>query len=160
MMLKKLFYTLCLFILHQAAFAQQTTLTLRNQAGKKLQFKIATQKVEIVNGHLNISLTSADNNILQVNDLTENFLKDTLLKNSKVRMVFIQQTTNKTFLSSYEHKLRVQVSCKKVEKGEPVKIKITGRILLNKNEWYDVSAVIYDYIPEKKYLSNYKKSTQ
>jgi hypothetical protein len=157
--LKKVLLTLFLGLLFLSGYTQQTAnnVTITNQNGKKVLFKIKTQKIEWVNGKVNLAFTSTDGKLLQITNIAETTLKDTTFRSNAVMAVLI--TDSFTFKPIKRIAPLVEITCEGAKKGKEVSFIIQGSLFYAKNA-YRYSITYTGVLPEKKFTSTYRKNLQ
>lgn len=128
----------------------KTTVKLTSHKGRSVYFKIKSQKLEWVNGKLNLALLSTDNKLVELNNINEQWLKDTTFRNKGVNFLMID--SNRTFIQNSRILPLIEIECAEPQKGKPVHIRAHGRIYYNKI-WYTATLTYYGSLPEKKSIS-------
>lgn len=146
-----------LFIFLSGYAQQSTTVTLTNHKGKKILFKVKTKKIEWVNGKINLSLLSTDGKLLQLNNISESFLKDTTFRNSNISSVLI--TDSATFYSIKRISPLVEIVCSESKVGAEIAIIAQGSLFYKKST-YKYQINFYGNLPEKRFNTTYKKKIQ
>lgn len=132
----------------------QTSVKLVSHKGRVIPFKIRSQKLEWVNGKLNLAILSTDNKLLQLNNMSDRLIKDTIFRNDKVTFLLID--SNRTFIQNNRILPLLEVECSQPVKGQPVHIRAHGRIYYNKI-WYTTTLSYYGSLPEKRANTTYTK---
>jgi hypothetical protein len=156
---KKALFATFLGLLFLSGYAQQTsnTVIITKQNGKKVLFKIKNQKIEWVNGKVNLAFTSTDGKLLQINNIAEAMLKDTTFRSKVIRAVLI--TDSATFSQINNLSPLIEITCEGPQKGNEVSFIIQGS-LFYKKVTYRYNITYTGVLPEKKFTSAYKKNLQ
>jgi hypothetical protein len=153
---KLLFIALLSICLSAFQAPQKSSVKLVSPKGKIIPFKVKSQKLEWINGKLNLAILSADNKVVQVNNIDEQFLTDTTFRNKSVSFIFIDSsftyTNNKRLLPL------IEIACSEPRKGNTISLRAHGKVYYNKN-WYLLTVDFSGTLPEKKFMSQYKKSS-
>lgn len=128
---------------------------LTDHQKKTLKFAIKKQKIEWVNGRVNISLLSTDNNLLQVNNISESFLRDTTLRNRNIQVVYI--TGNKTYKLNNRQLPLIDIICDGPETGNLFSISARGKVYHDK-AWILFDMTSEQVLPNKKFTGASKNS--
>ncbi|TAE85076.1 MAG: hypothetical protein EAY81_06910 [Bacteroidetes bacterium] len=152
---KALTFVLGIFLLVNG-YAQQKapTVTLTSQKGKKIVFKVKTQKIEWINGKLNLSFLSADGKLLQLNNIDESTLKDTIFRSTDVNAVYI--TDSISYKSIKRIAPLLEMTCATPKKGQEISILAQGSVFYKKNT-IKYTIRYKGVLPEKRYNTTYKK---
>ncbi len=132
----------------------KTSVKLVSHKGRTIPFKIKSQKLEWVNGKLNLAILSTENKLLQLNNVNERWLKDTTFRSNKVTFLLID--SNRTFIQNNRILPLLEIECRQPAKGQPVYIRAHGRIYYNKI-WYTTTLSYYGSLPEKRATTTFTK---
>jgi len=110
--------------------AEPTKVSLMNHRGESLPFEIKRQKLEWVNGKLNLSILSTDNRLLQLNHLESALVKDTVFKSSKVSMLLI--SGSRTYTQNNRILPVIEIESPGLKSGNPIRIKFSGKLFFKR----------------------------
>lgn len=152
---KALVFVLGIF-LYAIGYAQEnvSTVTLTGQKGEKVVFKIKTQKIEWVNNKINLSFLSADGKLLQLNNIDESTLKDTIFRSTAVNAVYI--TDSITYRPIKRIAPLLEITCTTPKKGQKISVLAQGSLFYKKNS-YKYTIRFRGTLPEKHFNTTYKK---
>lgn len=154
---KLLFIILLSMGLTASHYPVKNTVKLVPYKGKEIPFKIKTQKLEWVNGALNLALLSTDNRLVQVNNISEQYLKDTTFRNKSISLLVVDSQA--TFTQNNRLLPLIEIACKEAKKDKLISIRVHGRVYANKT-WNTATIDFTGALPEKKFMSQYKKTSQ
>ncbi len=117
-------------------------------------FPLLKPAFENKNNSINVSVTDANGNMLQVNGLRSLWLKDTIIKNAPVRVVLIRETGTWASSPTYS-KTALQIYSKKNVVGNPVYIKVITTLYCKNKKKIKVETGLYGNIPEIEMLSTH-----
>jgi ribonuclease HII len=129
----------------------KNSVKLVSHKNRSVYFNIKKQQLEWVNGKLNLSLLSADNKLLQLNNIDENWLKDTTFRHISVSYVLID--SNKTFTQHNRILPLIEIECKEAKPGAPIFLRAHGRVYYNKI-WYTATFNYSGKLPNKTHVQN------
>lgn len=153
----KLLFTALLSICLSAPQApQKSSVKLVTPKGKVIPFKVRSQKLEWINGRLNLAVLSADNKVVQVNNIDEQMLTDTTFRHKSISFILID--SNATYTHNKSLLPLIEITCSEPRKGGAIDLKAHGKVYHNKS-WYLLTVSYSGTLPEKKFMSQYKKSS-
>lgn len=132
-----------------------STVKLTNHQKQDVPFKIRSQKIDWVNNSINLALLSTDNKLIQINNIPESMIRDTIFKNRRVQVVLID-STNKTFVQNKRFLTLVEIKCDVPESGHIIAISAQGRVFHEK-QWYRFEIKTTQVLPKEKNLGTSKR---
>ncbi len=152
---KKSFLFIGLIICLSSFFVDDSaTIKLTNQLNKPIVFKIKSHKVEWVNNAVNIAFLSVDNKLIQINNIPESALTDTVIKSSRVHVIMID--SNDTYKQNKRNLSKIEIKCDGAIKGNALTITAKGRFYYKK-KWVDFDIKSQQILPQEKTLGTSKR---
>lgn len=121
-----------------------TKVGLVNNQLKYERFKVKKIKVQWVNNHINIALLSTDNRLIQLNNIKQDYMKDTVFNDPSVNLVFIDQ--NETYTSRAALLPQIEIRCANAKPNQPFYVFARGKVFTN-NKWYWIEFKTTQYLP-------------
>ncbi len=132
--------------------AQLNKVEITNYKHQRVKFLIAKNYIEWVNGTVNIALTAANGRMLQINNIPQSLLTDTVVRTNKINLDYI--INDKIYKTKPAQKALFEINCKKMEEGEDIQLTAQGKVYLNKTR-YKIKSTISSKLPEKKYITTH-----
>lgn len=132
-----------------------STVKLTNHQKQDVPFKIRSQKIDWVNNSINLALLSTDNKLIQINNIPESMIRDTIFKNRRVQVVLID-STSKTFVQNKRVLTLIEIKCDVPESGHILDISAQGRVFHEK-QWYRFEIKTTQVLPKEKNLGTSKR---
>lgn len=151
-------FAACLVAIMVCAFSPvnlNSRVKLTDHNKKPIKFALKTQKIEWVNGRVNIAMLSTDNKLLQINNISESLLHDTTFRNRNVQVVYINN--NKTYKLNNRQLPLIDIICEGAETGKMLSLSARGKVYLD-NAWILFDVTTEQALPTKKFTGASKNS--
>lgn len=138
----------------KAAGARQDKPFVREYSKNKTIKRYALKNEPVfqrINNILNISLTTADGGMLQINGIPESLLKDTTLRTAAINVVYITPSLDTTYVSNTKRtRIGLTIRAKSLNVGSPISVLVTARVYHQKDsKLFEILAT--GFLPEKEY---------